>query len=442
MATYTVYEGVIDDLDVDPNAAAKDFTATCTDGWAAPGDTTLSTPVYQGKRTGDLINIVLDAVGWPAAKRSIDAGATLVPYWWLEGVDAATAVDDLVHSEGPPAIAYVAAGTFVFRDRHHRLTLAASTTSQGMYTHTIPAGALAGDHKIVAGSFGYDHGLRNVINAANLEVTPRIPQDRQVVWNSDDPIALGASESATLVIRTDDPFIDLQVPQALVTYLSDGTFTHDYHVAQGSATFTLSRTSGQSAFLTITAGLSGVFLDLGIKVRGTPLTAGATRKYSAADASSQSTFGVKNWDRSAPWAYFYDADALVQRIVSGYARPLPSVTFDIEGVLSPATLAQILRQQISDRISVRNDEMGLSGDFMVEQLKHTIRQLGVRHTLTVGAQQAAPSQASNPFTFDVNGKGFDQGQFTLATGASPASMFRFDTASPTTQGFGAGVFAA
>lgn len=433
-----LYKAPIDTLAVDMTGAARPFTAECLDGWGKPGDTQLSTAVYQGQRTGDLINVVLDQIGWPVSRRVIDPGATLVPYWWAEGIDAATAVTDLVHSEGPPAIAYVQAGVFYFRDRHHRVTLAGSLASQGTYTHAYPAGPIGTDHKILKGSCLYDHGLDHVVNTATLEVVPRVPQQPGVVWSSTDPIVLAGSTSTTLVIRTDDPFLNLQTPSAAVTYLDDGgVLTSDYVIAQGSATFSLSRTSGQSAFLTITAGGGGVVINTGVKVRGTPLAAGAARVFSASDTSSQATYGINNWDGAAPWAPFYDAEAIVNQVVAVYARPMPTITFQVEARLSGGTKTAVLALKIGDRITVRVDELGLNADFMVEQLTHTVQALGVRHTVTVGAQLAAPVQAANPFTFDVVGRGFDQGQFALDTGNNPATMFRFDVAGC---GFDQGVF--
>ena len=47
------------------------------------------------------------------------------------------------------------------------------------------------------------------------------------------------------------------------------------------------------------------------------------------------------------------------------------------------------------------------------------------------------SQLSNPFTFNVAGKGFDQGLFQGGGIDDPSTMFRFDTAG---HGFGQGVF--
>jgi hypothetical protein len=437
VAQVIVFEGPLDTLSVDTAAADKAFSGDCLDGWSRPGGSKLSTQVYTGRRTGDLIRLILDQIGWDAAARDIDAGATVVPYWWLEDADAATAVTDLVHSEGVPAIAYVHNGTFVFKDRHHRVTQTASLTSQGTYTHTIPAGPLGTDHKILKNSFSYDHGLDYIVNSATLEVAPWLPGGREIVWSTDDVLMLNPNEAVTLVIRADTPFIDLQLPTRDV-YLNDNTFTADYTLGSGAVSFGLSRTSGQSAFLTITAGGAGALLDTGIKVRGTPLRQGATRKFSAVDPASQATYGDKDWDASAPWAHYYDADAIVSRVVAIYSQPRPSVTFDVESRLGTATLTRNLATQIGDRITVDNDEIGLNADFHVEQITHTVKQMGTRHVVTIGAQAVEPLQASNPFTFDVAGAGWDQGQFAMNTGLNPATMFRFDVAG---HGWNQGVFA-
>jgi len=432
----TLLRGPIESFEVNPGAAELSFTAQVSDGWGTPGDTKLSTPVYQGQRTGDLITIILDLLGWPADRRSIDPGATLVPYWWLEGTDAATAVTDLVQSEGSPAIAYVAGGVFVFRDRHHRIMDANATTSQGTYTHTIPAGAVGGDYKVLAGSFTYDHGQDHIVNTATLDVTPRIPGSLEVVWESTDPILLVANEAVTLTILANDPFISLETPDDA---------PGDYRLASGTVTASLSRTSGQSALLTLTAGVAGAFLDTGIRVRGVPLTSGSARKFTAVDQGSINTFGLSDWDKQAPWAYYYDAEAIAATVVSDFAGARPSATFEVEGILSAATFTRNLATAVSDRITVRNDELGLNAAFHVEQVTHIVQQLGVRHRVRIGAQLAAPAQAVNPFTFDTatpTTHGFGNGQFALEAGTSATTMFLFDSASGSTQGFGAGKFAA
>lgn len=651
--TAVLFRGKIDNLDVDANAAGHDVSMSCLDGWGTPNAITISTTVYQGQRTGALMHVILDAIGWPLADRSIDFGATYVPYWWLDGIDAATAVNDLVHSEGPPAIAYVKAGVFIFRDRHHRLVRTQSVNSQATFTHSIPPGrvvaatdtftrtvgaggwgvsdsgpawsitqgttsdfsmssnvgrislgTVAADHTVVLavacidssvvatfttpaiatgnaingylinrrvdnsnqylarlmfdlsgslkigleklvagvtttvvapvatgityttatgyrlemqtvgstvsarvslvgagipdfqvsammadlpgvtstvstvgvrgilsggntnslpivltvdnltvtpldlktlkGSFGYDHGLNNIVNSATLEVTQRLPQDRQVVWSTSDPISLGASEVQMYTITSGDPFLDLQLPAQFATIGIDPEYTGDYTLAGGSVSFSVDRLSGASATLTITAGGGGAFLADGLRVRGTPLASGQTRRFSVTDQSSVNTFGANGWDGTAPWAYFYDADALSQKIVSTYAQARPTVTFDVADV-NDQHLSHMLNAQISDRVTIRNDELGLSADYMVEQITHTVQQLGVVHRTTFGCQVPDPTQATNVFKFNtatplVNG--FDNGQFGIDGISNGVTMFTFDTTTPTVNGFDSGTFAA
>lgn len=435
--TETIFEAPIDKVAV-ASSVNNAFSVECLDGWGKPGNTQLSTAVYAGQLTGTLIGVILDAIGWPADKRDIDPGVTLVPYWWAEGVDASTAVDDLVHSDGPPAIAYVRSGVFYFRDRHHRVTDAEAMTSQGTCTHIIPSGPIGTDHKILKGAYTYDHGLDHIVNSATIEVSPRVPDVRQVVWSSEDSIALGINEEITLVIRTDDPFIDLQMPSRAITYTDeDEVLTRDYQTTAGSVSFILSRTSGQSALLTIIGGPSGAYIPGGIKLRGTPLKAGPSRVFTATDTGSQAIYGESEWPGSAPWAYFYDAQAIVDQIVTIYAHPMPTIEFSVDARLSDTTKAFAAAAEISQRITVRVDAIGLNDDFIIEQITHTIRRLGDRHILTIGAQMAEPIQAVNPFTFNVAGAGFNQGQFTLATGNNPTTMFRFGVAG---QGFNQGVF--
>jgi hypothetical protein len=127
------------------------------------------------------------------------------------------------------------------------------------------------------------------------------------------------------------------------------------------------------------------------------------------------------------------------RIVSTYATARPVMTFTIDGAISTAYLQEFAARKVSDRITVREDIVGVNADFIVERVQRDITSLGVSSRLTVTCESPQPVQAANAFTFDVAGKGFDQGQF-VATGVdNPATMFRFDVAG---HGFDQGVFAS
>lgn len=132
---YRLFTGRVDDFTVHADFSNRNVDFTGLDALSDLQTTDLSTAVYQALRTGEIINTILDLVGWDPALRDLDLGATFPPYWWAEGKDALTAVLEVVAAEGPPAIAYVdPAGVFVFKDRHHRLLDPVSLTSQAEFS--------------------------------------------------------------------------------------------------------------------------------------------------------------------------------------------------------------------------------------------------------------------------------------------------------------------
>lgn len=136
---YALFTGRIDDFNVKADFGDRNGTFTGLDGLGDLRVINLSTAVYFGLRTGQIVNIILDEAGWDPGLRDIDVGATFPRYWWAEGKDALTALLEMVQAEGPPSVVYVAPdGTLVFKDRHHRLQDAVSRVSQA----TFASGAL------------------------------------------------------------------------------------------------------------------------------------------------------------------------------------------------------------------------------------------------------------------------------------------------------------
>lgn len=634
--------GAIDDYDADPMAPAKTFTATVLDGWGWTGAKALSTPVYQGIRTGDAIGLILDAAGWTGL-RDLDPGATVIPIWWEEGTGAPDAIEKVLDSEGPPALAYISGGTFIFRDRHHRLLDATSVNAQTLFTHRVPAAGSLSDaadafeRTVAAGSFGtadtggtwaltgtasdfsvaggygrvgisavnservallatplpdvtvrgafhvlatstgaaqnvylvaryinannqyrarlafqtsgtlavglekivggsltivvalietgisygtggteypfvfqvwgstlrakvwdpagdepigwnfevtdtdltpaaaavssmgvrwilstgntntlpavmkvddftavpdlkmsepisYDHGLRNIFNAADFSVDVRAPTAEAVdeatglappVWSTDQSFNLSANEVQVLTVSAEDPFINAVTPVSNIDYVSTGTLT-----------VSLSRTSGQSTTLTLTAGGSPVLVT-GMALRATPLKVVRTVKVSASDAGSIGRFGIQQWDRPVPWCNVYDAQAIANRIVAIYASNRPRMTFAVVN-LSDTYERQMFARMLSDRVRIRDDVIGVDRDFIIEQITHENTGLGIKHVVVFGCEATEPTQPANVFTFDVAGKGFNDGAFGVDGIDSAATVFRFDVAG---QGFDLGRFA-
>lgn len=133
---YPLMTGRVDTFDIQTDRGDRSAVITGLDGLALLRGAKISTELYEAQRTGTLVGVILDTIGW-TAPRDIDLGATHVPWWWASQQDAFDLLTELLASEGPPSIAYVAPdGTFVFRDRHHRLLRAASLTSQATFSQT------------------------------------------------------------------------------------------------------------------------------------------------------------------------------------------------------------------------------------------------------------------------------------------------------------------
>lgn len=419
---YPLFKGRIDDFTVhaDWNDRTVDFGFL--DAQAVLQSTNLSTPVRSGVRTGNLIGYILDLAGW-TGPRDIDPGATVVSWWWAEGTDAYTAIQDLVASEGPPSIAYQAPdGTFVFRDRHHRLLRTQSQNVQGTFASAqVLCTAPAVTGLSYTPPFTYEHGWRDIVNSVNFDVEERSPSpDLSVVWSYGSTLNLSIGESRDIDITGSDPFIEAQVP----------TVGTDFTLAgPGTAGVGLSRLSGASIRLTLTAtGGPVVITDLQLRARAVPVR--RTIKVSRSDTGSITQHGTKEYPNTVPWAGVNDAYALAGALLDLYAQRRPMIQLRITAS-TPTHFQQVLSRTVSDRIHVINGELGLDSDFFVESVTHQIDRIWSNrppvHSVILGCEKDTEANGStNPFTFDKRGAGFDDGVFDPLGTDNPNNVFVFD----------------
>lgn len=419
---YSLFRGTLDDFGIKPTQDEQTIDVTCIDGLGRLKDTQISTRLYRGIRTGDAVHAILDAVGWSATARDIDVGATYMPFWWLSDTDAHTALMDLVDSEGQPALVTISsAGDFVFRDRHHRMTRAASTAVQSTWhSKTI--------EPMISGPTTYDHGWKEIINSVTYEVPIRQPTDEQVpVWSAPGRISLASDETLVLNAAGATAVMDAVLPVA-------GT---DYIAQTGSVTFSLPQTSGQAITLLMTAVGGAATID-NLQLRARAINTVTTIRVTVEDAASVAKYGRRspNSERTPTWANLHDALAVGEILVGRRGQRLPTVTTSMAGGNS-VRLAQVLNRNLSDRIHLSETHTGLDADMFIERIEHTIGQGGLEHRAQFGLEKV-PTDVSTPLTFDVAGAGFNDGKFQAMGIVPTASMFRFDTAG---QGFAQGRFA-
>jgi hypothetical protein len=283
--------------------------------------------------------------------------------------------------------------------------------------------------------FEYSHGWRDIVNDVVLAVEERRPDAAlSAVWESTSTISLAIGQSATVDVQASEPFLDAQD-------IEDG-YDIIYNGA-GIPSTLLSRRSGQSAAITITAiGGSLTVTYLRLRARSVPVV--RTVQVAAADSTSITRHGQRTYPEEAPWAATGDALAVAQLLLAAYSERRPTVSMRIVSSDLPHHL-QIVERQISDLITIRHGELGLHGDFYIENIGHTLARMvgqddcpGPVHYATFGCERSGVVVPDNPFTFDVAGAGFDDGVFDPTAADNPETVFIFDHA---TQGqFDVGLF--
>lgn len=283
--------------------------------------------------------------------------------------------------------------------------------------------------------FEYSHGWRDIVNNVTFAVEERRPDATlSTVWESTTTISLAIGQSVTVDVQANDPFRDAQDIAAGTDIIYTGA---------GIPTTLLSRRSGQSATITITAvGGSVTVTYLRLRARSVPIV--RTVQVAVADSTSIARHGQRTYPDDAPWATQYDALAVAQLLLAAYAERRPTVSIRIVSSDSAHHL-QVVERQISDLITIHHSELGLSADFFIENVQHTLARMaseddcpGPVHYATFGCERSGIVVPDNPFTFDKAGAGFDDGVFDPTAADNPETVFIFDH--PTQGQFDFGAF--
>ena len=317
----------------------------------------VSTAVYQNVATHTALGYLLDAAGWPAGERVISNGATSLDWWWLQEEDAFSAMLALLSMEGPGAAIYEdGEGRIVFEGRTYRLLQTRSTTVQATFRDTGPEPWRAPE-------LGYEPGLRDVVNQCRVRVEQRAASALGVIWTLGQTVSLAAGEVKSYSVTPANPF------QAAVTPVA-GT---DYTVVSGSVTVTMTRTSGSSTTIFVTAGgASASISGLQLRAQAIPVTNSVLVGENESDpktVASKTRRGI----RSYPLPIRREMNPEVARdfcnvIVQRYRDPRPQVTITVP-CLTPATIEAAVARQISDRIAVQDQGTGISMPVTIEQIR-------------------------------------------------------------------------
>lgn len=345
----------------------------------------VTVPLMTNPRIDECITAILDAAAWPLSARSIEVSDTTLLYWWCDAKEPWSALLELLASEGPGTFGVDRDGNFIFQSRNHRTIASASTTSQATFYDTRVPGAY------YYTDLTYSPQYRSLYNRATYTTRRREAGALQKVWEYGATVTLSAGQSTTLIARPTDPFTSAVSP-------ASGT---DYTVSAGSATVTLTYTSGLAAFIEIVAGGSGATIDgvtsTGIQLRASPLTVLAeTTVTNRVDASASIaryspipgadiplTLSIAGWPEIDGAAAQAVCDAWVLR----QQFPRASVQFVIPNA-DLAHIGQILSRRVSDRLTLVQATTGLETDVWINALEVRVFGFdGARCELVVGAEK-------------------------------------------------------
>lgn len=344
-----------------------------------------STQLYQNVTTGTALGHILDAVGFPAGQRDLDAGITQLDWWWLDENETVwSAIAALLASEGRAYLYESGDGNIVYRDRHSRVTDTASVTAQAHFRGVTT--------EPIFSSISYDDGLRDVVNEATMLRKDRTAASSAAIWTHSGNLIVAASGTVTIKIRQSDgdPFTSAVSPLVADT---------DYTVVSGGVgSATLDRTSGSSATLTITAdGTDNLELS-GLQVRAQSVDVAATESITnSLDASTSITaYGLKEWT-GTPRAEMTRgrAQELTNAIVSWHQNGIPTLRMTVHGNRHTTAMTNTQTRDIGDRIQVTETRMALTADeYWIEHIAHEVAR-GRLHTTTFGCESA--DEAGNAF---------------------------------------------
>jgi hypothetical protein len=360
--------------------------------------TSVTVALQASIRTDQAVSLVLDAAGWPAAKRAISVGDTTLLYWWADGRSAWDALVEITASEGPAALWEDADGVLHWENRNYRTVTPRSTTPQaGFFDQRIGAGVpyraarLYRASRLYRGNadalyfetLTYEPGWKTLYARATYATKRRALQALAVVWSYGADITLSPNQQRTLIARPSDPFMNAVAPVA-------GT---DFVVSSGTAAVALTGSSGVVAFVAITAGPGGCTITgptaspaSGLQLRAQPLAVvSETVVQSSTDPSaSAAAYGATQTLDVAGWPEIdvAMAEGVCNAWVSRYNVPRPQVTISVRAV-DGAHFRQIVERRVSDRISLRSEATGVAADVWIESRELVVAGAGGRRVEVV-----------------------------------------------------------
>lgn len=362
---YDLFYGYIEEIIPHPHKTEQDCIINCVDGLDYLARHDMATALYKDTKTGLLQEYILDDALWNEDMRLLGTGQDTVPYWYGHDVKARYAQTEIDNNE--QGFTFIdGAGHFRFEDRWHR-SRARQQTSQATFDNSMA-------------QINYSLNPKHVYNIIKVTVTPWELQSEAELWRLEEVPSIPVGETSTWW-GDSEYFVD-----AWVTPVSTTDYTANSQSDGGGDDLTSDLTVATTKFaktikLAITNNATVPAYITLLKARGTYYDDQTKVTRKAEDSTSQTAYQKRTLAINGK--YMADADNaqdLADYAISKYKNPRGEISVSIMNQ-DDTILTQILGLEISDRITVVNDDLGLSADYFIDHMEHNISMGGKLHTV-------------------------------------------------------------
>ena len=361
---YTLFRGRIFSITPHPHYSKEDCYILAVDGMDVLARAEISTEMHEDDKTGVLVGDILDQAGWDADRRTLDTGIDTLPYVWWNNAKAMLAINQLEESQ--LGMFWVdGAGYARWEDRHHRLK-GQHTTARHEF-----------DNSMV--DITYEYSLKNIINRAIALFIPRTEQSSAVIWTLEEGTpSIAPGETYTFEAEYDYPAKSVVTPVANTDYTINSASDGSGDDLSGDMTVTFTG-YGESASVSIVSAAAVIAYITLFQIRGASITDDEAITRTKEDSTSQDDYGLHSKYLTVPFqSSLATTESLAQWLVSTYKDSIPDIKMNIMNA-DFEMWRELLARDISDRIAVKNTNLGLDADYFINKIKHRISQGGKLH---------------------------------------------------------------
>ena len=349
-------------------------------------------------RTDEAIGFILDEVGWTdPALRDLAVGQTTMRRWWTDSSNTITALRIVEETENG-FIKETANGAIAFESRNTRLS-SPYTTSQATFSDSPSA-----THTYL--QLEQKDPIETVINTFEALYRSYLVTGQPDLWTypetgTDSP-QLAAGETRTFIAEYPN---NSSPPEAVAVSswmlpLQSGVDVIANNTATGtgddaSSGLLIQTNAGQTNRLRIIVTKNWVNPNTGrpqtvwlqtLKARGTPVHLKDTTLVTQSAPASVTKYGERKFTADTPFfPYLATAQSWCNYNIQMYSTPINIMTMTFNANVSQDNMDAALELDISDRITLvatGNAELGVSQDFFIEEVNHSVTNGSQVHMVT------------------------------------------------------------